>query len=186
MLDLIKIGNKITKRRKELKMTQNDLAEALYVTHQAVSKWENGKSVPTIEILYSLTKLFDISIDYLLDHSEIDEFDYETKFKNYSREIVLSDILKKDDLNQEIDKFFYLLNNKERRMIINQIINKQLCIEIKGLWPYLNKNERFYLIGSIVSGKCDYDLSNIYHMFTQSERIIVSRKGFTVHKRNHS
>ncbi|MCK5731991.1 MAG: helix-turn-helix transcriptional regulator, partial [Tenericutes bacterium] len=88
MLNLKKIGKKITELRKEKNMKQNELAEALYVTHQAVSKWENGKSIPSIEILYELTKLFKVSIDFLLDNSDIKTDDYETLFNNYPRRSV--------------------------------------------------------------------------------------------------
>ncbi|MBI9010388.1 MAG: helix-turn-helix transcriptional regulator [Tenericutes bacterium] len=41
-------------------MKLNELEEALYVTHQAVSKWENVKSIASIEILYDLNKLFSV------------------------------------------------------------------------------------------------------------------------------
>ena len=47
MLNLKKIGSKISKQRKQMGLTQTELANALYVTHQAVSKWENGKSIPS-------------------------------------------------------------------------------------------------------------------------------------------
>ena len=89
MLDLEKIGKRIAIKRKELNITQNSLAEQLYVTHQAVSKWENGKSIPSLELLFELTKLFNISIDYLLDDTDIADNDYEKLFKNYPRDIVL-------------------------------------------------------------------------------------------------
>ena len=83
MLNLEAIGKKISTRRKELKMKQSELAESLFVTHQAVSKWENGKALPTIDLLYELTNILSISIDYLLDDSEIEEHDFETKLKQF-------------------------------------------------------------------------------------------------------
>ena len=76
MLNLTQIGHKITEHRKRLNLTQKELAETLYVTHQSVSKWEKGKSIPSIEILFEMTKLFEISIDYLLDDSIIEDKDY--------------------------------------------------------------------------------------------------------------
>ena len=44
----MEIGNRIRQRRKELGMTQEELASAVYVTPQAISQWENGKTVPDI------------------------------------------------------------------------------------------------------------------------------------------
>lgn len=47
-------------------LSQEDLAEKVYVTRQAVSRWENGETVPNTETLKLLSKLFDVSINTLL------------------------------------------------------------------------------------------------------------------------
>ena len=47
-------------------MSQDELAEKLFVTRQAVSRWENGETVPNTETLKLLSKLFDVSINTLL------------------------------------------------------------------------------------------------------------------------
>lgn len=47
-------------------MSQDDLAEKVFVTRQAVSRWENGETTPNIETLKLLSKLFDVSINTLL------------------------------------------------------------------------------------------------------------------------
>lgn len=47
-------------------LSQEELAEKLYVTRQAVSRWENGETVPNTETLKLLSKLFDVSINTLL------------------------------------------------------------------------------------------------------------------------
>lgn len=47
-------------------MSQDALAEKTYVTRQAVSRWENGETVPNTETLKLLSKLFDVSINTLL------------------------------------------------------------------------------------------------------------------------
>ena len=47
-------------------LSQDMLAERLFVTRQAVSRWENGETVPNIETLKQLSKLFDVSINTLL------------------------------------------------------------------------------------------------------------------------
>jgi len=52
--------------RQKHDMTQDQLAEKLAVTRQAVSRWENGESVPNPETLKQLSALFDISINRLL------------------------------------------------------------------------------------------------------------------------
>lgn len=47
-------------------MTQNDLAAKLFVTRQAVSRWETGETTPDIDALKALSRLFDVSINTLL------------------------------------------------------------------------------------------------------------------------
>ena len=47
-------------------MSQDELAEKVYVTRQAVSRWENGDTTPNTETLKLLSKLFDVSINTLL------------------------------------------------------------------------------------------------------------------------
>lgn len=65
------IGKFISDLRKNNNLTQQSLAEKLGVTYQAVSKWENGKSIPDIMILKEISKQFDVSIDELLEGKKI-------------------------------------------------------------------------------------------------------------------
>lgn len=52
--------------RKQHQLTQDELAEKLFVTRQAVSRWEAGETVPNTETLKLLSSLFDVSINTLL------------------------------------------------------------------------------------------------------------------------
>lgn len=54
------------KLRTEKGLSQDELAEKVFVTRQAVSRWENGETVPNTETLKLLSKLFDVSINTLL------------------------------------------------------------------------------------------------------------------------
>lgn len=65
-----KIGKIIKKIRKDNRLTQQDLANKLGVTYQAVSKWENGKSIPDISILKQISDKFNIDLTELLDGKE--------------------------------------------------------------------------------------------------------------------
>jgi len=172
MLNLEKIGKKITNRRKELHMTQNELAESLFVTHQAVSKWENGRSIPSIDIMYEMTIVLQISIDYLLDDSEISNDDYQTLLKQYPRESVIKKFLDSKNANEEIDQIFYLLTNSERQTILDLLISNKTSIQVERIWHILSPKERLYLLSIILSGKYDYDLNTISHQMTSSEQII--------------
>lgn len=58
--------NIILELRTKNGLSQDELAEKLYVTRQAVSRWETGETVPNTETLKLLSKLFDVSINTLL------------------------------------------------------------------------------------------------------------------------
>ena len=62
----MKTGDVILKLRTDGGMSQDELAEKVFVTRQAVSRWENGDTVPNTEALKLLSRLFDVSINTLL------------------------------------------------------------------------------------------------------------------------
>lgn len=61
------IGSVIKKYRKEIGLTQEEMANRLGVTTPAVNKWENGKSLPTVEMLYDLATVLDVTMEALLN-----------------------------------------------------------------------------------------------------------------------
>lgn len=61
------IGKNIRDLRKELKLSQTELAKLLYVSQDTISLWELDKSLPDIKALINMTKIFNISADYILD-----------------------------------------------------------------------------------------------------------------------
>ena len=65
------LNEKILHLRKSNNLTQEQLAEQLYVSRTAVSKWESGKGYPNIESLKGLSKVFGVSIDELLSNEEL-------------------------------------------------------------------------------------------------------------------
>lgn len=66
------IGERIAELRRNNKMTQRDLGERLNVSDKVISKWETGKSLPDVETMMRLTKVFGISIAELYDSVEKD------------------------------------------------------------------------------------------------------------------
>lgn len=60
------VSNNIKKLRQERKMSQEQLAEQLHVTRQAVSNWETGKTQPDIDTLDRLATVFDVSVERVI------------------------------------------------------------------------------------------------------------------------
>lgn len=70
MMDMVKIGSKIASARKNAGFTQDELAERIGVTAQAVSKWENGRNLPDLENLLLIAELTAVPYTALLDMEE--------------------------------------------------------------------------------------------------------------------
>ena len=62
----MELNEQIKKYRTEMNLSQEELAEKIYVTRQSVSNWENGKTYPDIHSLLLLSSLFGISLDQLV------------------------------------------------------------------------------------------------------------------------
>lgn len=83
------LGTKIAELRKEKEMTQNDMADALGVSSQAVSKWEIGASYPDISLIPKISKLLETSADYLLN----DELEPAVKLQNIPEKKDVNDMI---------------------------------------------------------------------------------------------
>lgn len=79
-MDLKKISNLIKSKRKELGITQEELANKLFVTEKAVSRWETGRGTPDISLLIPLAKELQIDVSELLSG--------ETKEKNNIESVI--------------------------------------------------------------------------------------------------
>lgn len=60
------IAKNLVYLRKKNKMTQAELADKLNYTDKAVSKWEKGESIPSVEVLCKIAKLYGVSLDYIV------------------------------------------------------------------------------------------------------------------------
>lgn len=80
---MLNIGKKIKELRKAQDVTQEKLADYLNITYQAVSKWENGLTMPDITFLPKLANFFGVSTDELLD---LKSSENETELRRYEKE----------------------------------------------------------------------------------------------------
>ncbi len=87
-MDLIKIGKFISQKRKEQSLTQLALAEKLGITDRAVSKWENGKSLPDAAIMLELCDLLKITVNDLLRGEVVSMEKYNEKTEKLLIELV--------------------------------------------------------------------------------------------------
>ena len=80
-MDQLKIGRFIAERRKQNGLTQMQLAEKLNITDRAISKWENGKSLPDSSIMLELCEVLGITVNDLLSGEVVTVNDYKDSEK---------------------------------------------------------------------------------------------------------
>ena len=67
----MEFNEKLQSLRKSKGLTQEELAEVLYVSRTAISKWESGRGYPNIDSLKAISKFFGVTIDELLSGNEL-------------------------------------------------------------------------------------------------------------------
>ncbi len=97
-MDLIKIGKFISNIRKEKGITQEELAEKLFITDRAVSKWERGLSLPDADKMLDLCNILNINVNELLNGEKIDMKDYNKKTEELLVELAKQEEMKNKKL----------------------------------------------------------------------------------------
>ena len=121
---------KLQQLRKKHNLTQEQLAEQLYVSRTAVSKWESGRGYPNLESLKTISKLFSVSIDELLSNNELLELAETENRTNLRR--VSSVVFGMLDLTTAVFLFLPLLGQQE-----GDLIRSVSLFEHTGLSPFL-------------------------------------------------
>lgn len=116
-MDAVMMGQFIAQLRKEQKMTQMELAEKIYVTDKAVSKWERGKGLPDICNIELLSKAFDISMIEMLECK-----------KNKKEDT--SKAISSEEMKNEIEKYIMIVKKYENRRSLYKKMLAYLCMGI--------------------------------------------------------
>ena len=83
------VSENISRLRTDRKMTQLELGQALSYSDKAVSKWERGEAVPDAYVLLEMSKLFEVSVDYILTYHGADE-PVPAPIKKHTRRLVVA------------------------------------------------------------------------------------------------
>ena len=96
------LSERVTALRKQAGWSQEELAQRLDVSRQAVSKWESGQVIPEVEKIVELSKAFDVTVDYLLKPSEIDELSVKTEILEQQQKQMLVREQKRTQISKNI------------------------------------------------------------------------------------
>ena len=134
---------KLQQLRKRKKLTQEELAQALFVSRTAVSKWESGRGYPNIDSLKTVAKYFGVSVDELLSGEElltIAEADTQ-KREDHLRDIVFGLL----DISAAMFLFLPFFGQK-----VDGNIREVSLLALTGISPYL-KIVYFAVVASMVT-----------------------------------
>ncbi len=142
-MDPIKIGKFISSKRKENNMSQSDLASILNVTNQAVSKWENGRGIPDIEMLKKLSEVFNINIEEILSGEE-NRRDNRKKFFYFGIFFLVIVLLV---------GLVLFLNNEHEDFYFSSLATDNDSFSIKGVMAYSKDKKSIYISEVNYDGK---------------------------------
>ena len=146
-------GEKLRKLRTDSGLTQEELAEKIYVTRTAISKWESDRGYPNIDSLKAISKIFSVSIDDLFSPDEVltiaeqDNKHKETRFKDMVYAL----------LDLSISMLLFLPFFAEDA---DGIIQSVSLIALDGVQPYLKIAYLTVVIGMTVMGVLTLTLQN--------------------------
>lgn len=146
MIDFVKVGKRIADLRRSFGLSQDELAEKLFVTRQAVSKWENGMSVPSIDILSDVCRMFSVSFEELLGlfDNERPILDPDDIFRGHDRSFIVSKIAK-GEIDVDLAAVFYQMSPAERMFLLKHVKEGILKVNMEDLSARLTPSEARYL-----------------------------------------
>lgn len=159
------IGKRIAELRNKQGLTQQELADRLYVTDKAVSKWEREGGEPNLQALIEMSKIFEVSLDYLLTGLEKEK----VLIMSLTEKVISEDDLEKfkklnhngynysDDTGQTIIDYVYKYKSKN---IFNQIAKEHNANLLLGEFNRTKKYINEFMIMCFETK--NYDLLNGY------------------------
>lgn len=146
MLDLQSVGENIRSLRIDKGLSQDYIAELLGVSHQAVSRWENGLAAPSVDNIAELCEVFDVSFEQLLCLNRQIQWDAKDIFKGHSRMFVVKQIVS-GQVEYDVVSNLNVFMPQERLLILRAIKEGKLKVNPNRLYSKLTPDELRYLGG---------------------------------------
>lgn len=149
----MEFNEKLQELRKQKGLTQEELAESLYVSRAAVSKWESGRGYPNIDSLKEISRFFSVTIDDLLSGSEILTIAEEDQKQKNS--LLLDLVFGLLDLSVSMFLFLPLFGQRE-----HETVYEVSLLALSNIAPYLMGAYITIIAGMILWGILTLALQN--------------------------
>ena len=178
-MDLDRIGKFIKELRLKKGLSQNKLSEELHITRQAISNWENGKSLPDSDMLRILSEFFKVSVDDILSGEKI-------KDKNHIQETALILV---DETNKKSSKIkriiisyittllfllvaflsYYFITNYNS-IKVYMITGESEKLTIRNGIAISTKQKGYFHIGNIINNQNNNQTINSVELYFKNEK----------------
>ncbi len=158
---------KLQELRKQKGLTQEELAEALYVSRTAISKWESGRGYPNIDSLKAIARFFSVTIDELLSGEETLTIAEENQKQTeaHLRDLMFGLL----DLSVAIFFFSPFFGQKT-----NGYVQAASLTSLTAIAPYLHAAYFAAVIGITISGILTLALQNCRNVFWVRNKSVIS------------
>ena len=158
---------KLQELRKQKGLTQEELAQELFVSRTAISKWESGRGYPSIDSLKAIAKFFSVTIDELLSGDEmltIAEEDHKEKTRQF-RDLVFG------FLDCSVLMFFFLPFFGQKK---DGVIYEVSLLSLTEIEPYVRSAYVGLLVGMILIGILTFALRGFQWKLWERNKTILS------------
>ena len=169
----MEFNEKLQELRKQKGLTQEELAEILFVSRTAVSKWESGRGMPSIESLKAISKFFAVTLDDLLSSEEL---------------LVIAEDDHKQKEMRIRDMIYGLLDCSMALLFLlpffgqksNYAIQSVSLLNLTEIQSYMRISYLLFVIGMILMGVLTLTLQSIHSVFGIQNKSRLSLVGNTI------
>ena len=116
------LGEKLLRLRKEMKMTQDDVAKILGMSRTSFSKYENGNSAPPLQVLRKIAAIYNVGLEYLIfdENTSIRLNDSQSEDENTSS-VPVSKITELRPVEKQIIGKYRILTDEEKKQFLEKL-----------------------------------------------------------------
>ena len=116
------LGEKLLRFRKEMKMTQDDVAKVLGMSRTSFSKYENGNSAPPLQVLRKIAAIYNVGLEYLIfdENTSIRLNDSQSEDENTSS-VPVSKITELRPVEKQIIGKYRILTDEEKKKFVEKL-----------------------------------------------------------------
>ena len=116
------LGEKLLRLRKEMKMTQDDVAKIFGMSRTSFSKYENGNSAPPLQVLRKIAAIYNVGLEYLIfdENTSIRLNDSQSEDENTSS-VPVSKITELRPVEKQIIGKYRILTDEEKKLLLEKL-----------------------------------------------------------------